>query len=72
MAKANNEIATPKALADLLLDADNPRFGGQQVGLVDQVKVLDHIVASYGVDDVLSSLAVNGYFLAEPLVGRED
>lgn len=38
----------------------------------EQADVLDHIVATFGVDDVLSSLAVNGYFDAEPLVCRRD
>ena len=54
---------------DLLLDDSNPRFGMQHAGR-GQVKLLDHIVATFGIDDVLSSLAVNGYFEAEPLVCR--
>jgi hypothetical protein len=66
----DGRIAEPVALSRLRLDADNPRFGGTQAGLNDQTAVLDHIIASYGIDDVLSSLAVNGYFKAEPLVGR--
>ena len=56
-------------LADLLLDADNPRFGLQEAGN-DQAELLDHIVQKFGVDDVLSSLSVNGYFDAEPIVCR--
>jgi len=63
-------IAEPEPLAKLQLDVTNPRFGGQQAGLVDQAAVLDHIVNTYGIDDVISSLAVNGYFKAEPLVGK--
>lgn len=54
---------------DLLLDDSNPRFGMQHAGR-GQVELLDHIVATFGIDDVLSSLAVNGYFEAEPLVCR--
>lgn len=56
-------------LGDLLLDADNPRFGLQEAGS-SQAQLLDHIVQKFGVDDVLSSLSVNGYFDAEPIVCR--
>lgn len=56
-------------LADLLLDADNPRFGRQDAG-GSQAELLDHLVQKFGVDDVLSSLSVNGYFEAEPMVCR--
>ena len=56
-------------LADLLLDADNPRFGQQDAG-GSQAELLDHLVQKFGVDDVLSSLSVNGYFEAEPMVCR--
>ena len=53
-------------LADLLLDRQNPRFGRRD-GNMNQAEILDLIVR-LGVKDVLSSLAVNGYFEAEPLV----
>lgn len=75
---ASAPTTTPSALGQgaadftldqLLLDANNPRFGDPRT-FAEQVQVLDHIVSNYGVDDVLSSLAVNGYFQAEPLVGR--
>lgn len=56
-------------LEHLLLDSQNPRFG-QQEASSSQAQILDHIVDKFGVDDVLSSLAVNGYFEAEPLVGK--
>lgn len=55
--------------ANLLLDDANPRFGLLDPGS-SQTEVLDHIVAQFGVDDVLSSLVVNGYFEAEPVVCR--
>ena len=58
------------SLEYLLLDGDNPRFGSQEKS-ASQEQILDHIVEKFGVDDVLSSLAVNGYFEAEPLVCRE-
>jgi hypothetical protein len=57
-------------LDKLLLDAHNPRFGGQGGGAATQAQVLDHIVDHFGVDDILSSLSVNGYFEAEPLVAK--
>ena len=56
-------------LKDLLLDDTNPRFGLQDRG-AGQERILDLIVEKFGVNDVLSSLAVNGYFDAEPLVCR--
>jgi hypothetical protein len=37
--------------------------------LDSEVDILETVVNVFGVDDVLSSLAVNGYFEAEPLVG---
>lgn len=56
-------------LKELLLDDTNPRFGLQDRG-AGQERILDLIVEKFGVNDVLSSLAVNGYFDAEPLVCR--
>ncbi len=56
------------ALKHLLLDGANPRFGGMGEKGWEQADVLDHIVRTFGVDDVLSSLAINGYIQAEPLV----
>ena len=53
----------------LLLDANNPRFGSLSPD-AGQRSVLDHIVENFGVDDVLSSIAVNGFFSAEPIVCR--
>lgn len=63
---------TTKALSELDLDVFNPRFGGIVTGARDQADVLDHIVNTFSVDDLLSSLSVNGYFEAEPLVVREE
>lgn len=57
------------ALTDLFLDGDNPRFGNGASG-TEQADILDYIVSKFGVIDVISSLAVNGYFEAEPLVCR--
>lgn len=65
-----SRIATMQPLGRLMLDKDNPRFGGIAAGGDSQTNILDHIVTTYGVRDVLSSLSVNGYFKAEPVVGR--
>lgn len=58
------------ALGQLLLDPDNPRFGldGKSKS---QAEILDTIVEQYGIEDVLSSIAVNGYFEAEPIICKE-
>ena len=58
------------ALSNLLLDGNNPRFGLPADKKAKQEDILDRIVEKFGVDDVLSSLAVNGYFSAEPMVCR--
>jgi hypothetical protein len=70
LAATADRIATMQPLSKLLLDKDNPRFGGIAAGGDSQTNILDHIVKTYGIRDVLSSLTVNGYFKAEPLVGR--
>lgn len=56
-------------LSQLQLDGSNPRLGVQAGKLKSESEILDTIVDVFGVDDVLSSLAVNGYFEAEPMVG---
>jgi hypothetical protein len=63
-------VSTERSLADLLLDSSNPRFGFPAGKLRSQSAVLDHIVDKFGIDDVLSSLSVNGYFETEPMVCR--
>lgn len=67
--EAGREI-TRVALKDLLLDPHNPRFGVKG-RTASQAEILDLIVEKFGVNDVLSSLAVNGYFDAEPIVCRK-
>ncbi len=57
-------------LSSLRLDAANPRFGGLGTTDASQRDILNRIVTVFGIGDVLSSLAVNGFFQAEPLVGR--
>lgn len=60
--------ATKLALVNMLLDASNPRFGTPGDKQASQADILDRIVEKFGVDDVLSSISVNGYFAAEPMV----
>lgn len=69
-ASADEQAPKLLPLTQLDLDARNPRFGGIKSGEVSQKAILDHIVQNFSVSDVLSSLSVNGYFRAEPLVGR--
>lgn len=56
-------------LSTLHLDTENPRFGGTVSNKSTEVELLDTIVEKFGVDDLLSSLSMNGYFGSEPLVG---
>ncbi|WP_223621427.1 ParB N-terminal domain-containing protein [Lysobacter sp. ESA13C] len=69
----NQKVPTSRdlALSSLDLDASNPRFGDPVGGNQSQRWVLDKIVEEFGVDDLLSSMSVNGYFSAEPIVVRE-
>jgi len=55
-------------LSQLHFDRHNARFGDLQTGK-DDTEILDRIVALFGVEDVISSLAENGYMPTEPLVG---
>ncbi|HBC7610558.1 TPA: hypothetical protein KEZ28_003505 [Escherichia coli] len=59
-------------IEDLELDVGNPRFGEDSSSSDTQVDVLNNIVKNYGVTDVISSIAVNGYFSAEPMVVRKN
>ncbi len=56
-----------KSISDLLLDNGNPRFGELERS-VEQSHLVDLIIDKFGIEDVVSSLAVNGFFAAEPLV----
>ena len=57
------------AIEDLLLDRDNPRFGGLGAS-AEQSDVVEFITKQFGVEDVLASLATNGFFQSEPLVAK--
>lgn len=56
-----------KAISELLLDYSNPRFGELERD-VEQSQLVDLIIEKFGIEDVVSSLAMNGFFAAEPLV----
>lgn len=58
-------------ISDLLLDKDNPRFGGNPGTPEIQKSLLEAIVDKHGVDDLLTSMATSGYFSAEPVVAAE-
>lgn len=68
-ADGNNKPVDMIDLQDLELDPENPRFGTHDGRRKDQTDILDTIVGDYGIEDVISSLAVNGYFPAEPVIG---
>lgn len=57
---------TPIAEEDLLLDAQNPRFYGQD-GASDQQSLLRTLWRDFAVDEIALSIAANGYFEYEPL-----
>ena len=58
------------SLEQLHFDEDNPRFANE-VEKGSDAQLLDRVVGLFGVEDVLSSIAVNGYMATEPLVGVE-
>ena len=76
MARVNTAIKDkqiqPVQTSSLLLDIENPRFG-EHINPKNstQKDILNLIVNQFGVDDVLSSISVSGYFSAEPLVCKE-
>ena len=55
-------------ICDLLLDKENPRFGGNLAASDTQKSLLEAIVVKHGVNDLLASMSANGYFNAEPVV----
>ncbi|WP_237930479.1 hypothetical protein [Buttiauxella sp. S19-1] len=69
--KLGRKAVTELELEHLLLDVENPRFGEESSSSDTQIDVLNNIVKNYGVTDVISSIAVNGYFSAEPMVVKK-
>lgn len=64
---ASGGTADSVKVESLLLDQSNPRFGELERG-TEQSQLVDLIVQKFGIEDVLNSLAINGFFAAEPLV----
>lgn len=56
-------------LEELQFDLRNPRYGASAAKIQNEQEALNYIVNTFGVDDVLSSISVNGFFDSEPLVG---
>ena len=56
------------SISKLLLDKENPRFGGNLEASDTQKSLLETIVEKHGVNDLLASMTANGYFNAEPVV----
>ena len=57
-------------LDKLRLDPENPRFGNSGESS-EQKHILNNIIRNYGINDLLGSIAKNGYFSAEPLVCKK-
>ncbi|MGD0540470.1 MAG: hypothetical protein ABSB33_03020 [Tepidisphaeraceae bacterium] len=57
------------SLSKLHLDVGNPRFGARLGGPKTERQLVNEIAQNHGIKDVLSSLAANGFFESEPLVG---
>lgn len=72
MSMLNSQSVQYIEIEKLLLDGANPRFGAARGARSNQVDILDYIVENFGIDDVLSSLAHNGYFEAEPLIAKKN
>lgn len=68
-APAGIQGGTPdhRMISELLLDCTNPRFGEIEREK-EQSQLVDLIIEKFGIEDVLNSLAINGFFAAEPLV----
>jgi hypothetical protein len=67
--EAEGQRIRPVALVDLHFDETNPRFAGSSKTGESESQILNEIVKTFGVNDVISSIAMNGYLETEPLVG---
>lgn len=56
------------ALSKLHFDLENPRYGRRAGEATTEDKALDMIASDFLVDDLLSSIATNGFFEGEPLI----
>ena len=57
-------------LSALDFDVNNPRFGAEVGERQSPRDILNHLVKTFGIEDVLCSISVNGYFVAEPMIVR--
>lgn len=70
MAKIKSDGSLQHLTIDLLhLDDANPRFGGRGTKKLAESSVLNEIVSQHGITDVICSIAANGFFDSEPIVG---
>jgi hypothetical protein len=60
----------PVKVEQLLLDPNNPRLGAT-TGKLSQDALMKELYKSYYLNDLLVSMARNGYFSEEPLIGVE-
>lgn len=58
----------PIALSKLHFDLENPRYGRRAGEATTEDRALDMIASDFLVDDLLSSIATNGFFEGEPLI----
>ncbi|MCU4500006.1 hypothetical protein [Acinetobacter radioresistens] len=66
--KMDEKKITRIPVSELFLDPLNPRLGESAENTITQDKIISLIIEQFGIDDLLSSIAFNGYFDAEPLV----
>src|SRR5688572_12897626 len=68
VARSKQTTVFATRLRHLHFDPTNPRFAHRVMPDASETAILDEIVKTYGVQDVISSIAVNGYLGTEPLV----
>jgi hypothetical protein len=59
-------------IANLHFDLENPRYGRRATEATTEEKALDMIANDFLVDDLLTSIATNGFFRGEPLLVQPD
>ncbi|OUY07025.1 hypothetical protein [Acinetobacter populi] len=67
----NDNLIKHIPVNELFLDPMNPRLGELGGKTITQQQIISLIIENFGIDDLLSSMAFNGYFDAEPLVCQE-
>jgi hypothetical protein len=59
-------------ISNLHFDLENPRYGRRAGEATSEEKALDMIANDFLVDDLLTSIATNGFFMGEPLLVQPD